>query len=737
MAMICALLKITALLALRTSSAEVGQQGVPDPGVNREQMWYAPTAEDWAKPCLLAWQRSWDDALAISQETKRPILICVNMDGEIASEHYAGVRYRQPEIAALYEPYVCVIASVYRHTPRDFDEEGRRIPCPRFGIVTCGEHIAIEPVLYEQFFEGQRISPRHIMIELDGSESYDVFYYWDTDSVFQTIRDGMEKRAEQPPPRPGGDRPLLDRVASRDRADRDKVEAAYQSGSPEERRALIEAARDHAESAPLDLIRLAVYDLDLDLNRLALQALARSTSPAAVDLIAEALRAPMAAADREALLAALDRFGATIPRAKTLAMVHRGLDGSSSVVNPAEWDEALARAGAPEAARDRYEVMAELDRGEAAAGAAPADPVSALAYAEAALSFALASGSETPGGGARAGATGLSAAERARLKFEDAHRAGLDAEAIGASGWQLDAVLAISAHYLGRTDEAAARAEAAVKALPVGEPSWNAMAVLGIFTEGRRAAIAEAMRAKREWPQQWLADVNAAQAVMARHPHCTAGHLLAQYDFLANLGAIGQASKLLNDGLTRFPDSWDLHDRYRGRLLADRGIAALERAYEKRLQAPDAPLNLPWYAGVASFVTAEYQRRAGLPPEADAAYQRAAAHLARSIVANPSNQDPASHYLCLSSAGRARLALERGDLDAATSLLISAFEHRPASAATLDGLNLSPSDTSRTLRVRLMEVKRADLLSQLEAALAKVDPALLGLPAYETPQPAQ
>jgi len=46
------------------------------------------------------------------------------MDGEIASEHYAGIRYRNPDIAALYEPYVCVIASVYRHTPRDYDEQG-------------------------------------------------------------------------------------------------------------------------------------------------------------------------------------------------------------------------------------------------------------------------------------------------------------------------------------------------------------------------------------------------------------------------------------------------------------------------------------------------------------------------------------------------------------------------------------------------------------------------------------
>src|SRR5262245_65077961 len=102
-------------------------------------MWPAADAEGWKKPVLITWQRTWEDAVAVSKETKRPILVCINMDGEIASEHYAGVRYRQPDIAKLYEPYVCVIASVYRHNPRDYDEHGHRILCPRFGSVTCGD----------------------------------------------------------------------------------------------------------------------------------------------------------------------------------------------------------------------------------------------------------------------------------------------------------------------------------------------------------------------------------------------------------------------------------------------------------------------------------------------------------------------------------------------------------------------------------------------------------------------
>src|SRR5262245_55538379 len=196
--------------------------GLP-PGVTTQQMWPAPTAEDWKKPCLIKFQRTYEDAIAVSRETGKPILVCVNMDGEPASEHYAGVRYRQPEIAALYEPYVCVIASVYRHNPRDYDDQGRRILCPRFGSVTCGEHIAIEPGLYDKFFEGQRVAPRHIAIEpgkeAGKQEIYDVYYTWDLDTVFNSLRYGIDTRPAPPASVVRGDRSMVERVASRDNQD--------------------------------------------------------------------------------------------------------------------------------------------------------------------------------------------------------------------------------------------------------------------------------------------------------------------------------------------------------------------------------------------------------------------------------------------------------------------------------------------------------------------------------------
>ena len=37
-------------------------------------------------------------------------------------------------------------------------------------IERTGEHIALEPVLWEKFLGGERVSPRHALIELDGTK---------------------------------------------------------------------------------------------------------------------------------------------------------------------------------------------------------------------------------------------------------------------------------------------------------------------------------------------------------------------------------------------------------------------------------------------------------------------------------------------------------------------------------------------------------------------------------------
>lgn len=707
--------------------------GLPE-GTTREQMWWAPKEDDWKKPCLVTFQRTWEDAVAVAQETQRAILVCVNMDGEIASEHYAGIRYRTPETAALYEPYVCVMASVYRHTPRDFDEEGRRILCPRFGSVTCGEHIAIEPVLYEKFFDGQRIAPRHIMVELDGKEVYDVFYAWDTDSVFAAIKNGIANRTVTPTPVVRGDRPIFERVASRDIADRVAVEAAYRDGDAETKKKLLEAALANVDKEPVDLLRLAVKGFDVELAAVARKALAGTTSEGALDLIAEALKLPVETAEREALIAALARIGETSPRARSMATTHRGLSGRSTTVNADAFVKAYeAGAGAsyspaPAAAA----VAAKIEKQDEALSSGDAN--ARVELAEALLARAVERlGYLAPTGAADDSALPKVDEKEARLLLLDANRIALEAEKLGATGWRVNAAISVSAYYLGQDELAHARAEASVKGMPPDAPGWNAMVVLALFAEARWNAIRQAVLDKKPWPKEWFTDVNDAYTVLARHPNGSDSQAAMHYDIVKWLGAAGQAARVLDQALARFPDSWELHQRFRDRILEEKGVDGLEPAYESRLSAAAAAPQLEWYAGYASLVTAEFRRREGSPDEAVSAYDRCLAHFDKSARLDPEIRDTADHYAALALAGRARIALEREDYGRAVADLVASLERKPDAAGTLDGLNLSPSDTSRTLKARLGEKGLTELLAKLEAALAKIDPELLQLPAYERP----
>jgi hypothetical protein len=695
----------------------------------RESMWPAPTAEDWKSPCLITWQRTFDDALAVSKETGKPILICVNMDGEVSSEHYAGIRYRRPETARLYEPYVCVVASVYRHNPRDYDEQGRRIPCPRFGTVTCGEHIAIEPLLYDRFFDGKRVAPRHIMIEPQGGETkekaYDVYFAWDTSTIFRALREGV---AGRPPPRPivRDDQPMVERVASPDVVDRTAVETAYAQGTREARRTLLEATLVHRDVEEIDLLRQAIFGFDVELARLARRALARCESEAAVDLIAEALKVPMEPAERDALLAAAVRLGEKYPRARTLAAVYQGLSSTSKRIDAQAWSKALeSRSGA--SARGAYEVSSRLEAREQASDARPEDAESKLALAESFFDRAADPATDR---------------RFARLLLEDAKKNARDAEKLGAKGWRLEAVLALATSALGDRDESLQHAVAAVEGgMPPpdsgeeGAAESHSVLVLALFAQARQRAIGKAYHEKTPWPAEWLSDIHAAYAVLARHPLGTDEHVASHYDFLRWLGATPRAADVLEQGLVRFPDSWVLHDRLRAKLLWEKGPDGLEAVYGERLAKPDAPTNLEWYAGYASIVAAEHHRRSGESEKALAAYDRAIDRFQHVGAKSPEVRKSTEPCIARALAGRARVALEDGELEEAMHELLAAFAARPDAAATPDGLNISAVDTAKMLRARLSEAKKDELVKELQAGLDALDPALLELPPYEREVP--
>ncbi|MEM7198859.1 MAG: hypothetical protein AAF628_01235 [Planctomycetota bacterium] len=709
------------------TAQDPGGPPAPEPG-SREAMWPAPTAEDWARPCLIRWQRTWNDAVAVSSETNKAILVCVNMDGEIASEHYAGIRYRQPDIAKLYEPYVTVIASVYRHNPRDHDEQGHRIPCPRFGTVTCGEHIAIEPLLYEKFLDGTRVAPRHIMVELDGAETYDIYYAFDTDSVFGAIRDGIANRQVEPKEIARGDRPLLDRVRSRDISDREAVETAFQQGDAATRRALMEAAAAAGDAASVDLLRLGIFGLDDQNASLARQALAKASSIGAVDLLNDALGAPMAEPQRQGLIDALARIGTNSAKARTLAVVHRGLGVTASAVDVTDWQTSLAGAEYP-APTDWGALENRLEQRAAATGSQPRDPQAALELAVAAVEFAI-----DPETARVLAADPRTASQFTRLNFEDARRAAERAQELGASGWQLQAAMAVTAKHLGRLEEAYRHAAAAAPELPSGATDRVAAEVLELFAHGRQKAITKAVVNKEKWPPQWLTDVDASYSVLAQHPLGTPQHVVDHYDFLHWLDAKGQAGRALEQGLARFPDAWELHGRARKKIVRERGVGGLEAGYAAFLERLDGLAHPQWYTGYTALVAAEYHRRRGNAEAAVAAYDRAIALYEECLTSAPALQDGVDHYVAMALGGRARANLERGDDDTATNDVLAAFARQANAAATLDGLNVTAVGTARMLQTRLLEQGREALAAKIDQALADLgtlDPALLELPAFE------
>lgn len=708
----------------------IGQQiGQVAGEAEREVMWRAPTAEEWAAPTLIPWQRTWADAVKVSLDTGDPIMICVNMDGEIASEHYAGVRYRQPEVAALYEGYVTVIASVYRHNPRDYDDEGRRIPCPRFGHVTCAEHITLEPIVFEKYLDGRRVAPRHIMVELDGAEVFDVFYAFDTASVFQSVNDGVVGRINPVPQIERPEPTIEEWVKSVAVKDREAVEEAYRKGAKVERRQLLHAAVSAGPDSPLDLLRMAIFGLDVELAKLAREALAQSQDPAAVDLIAEALKVPMETPEREGLIIALERLSELDERAGTLAVVYRGLGEKSESVDVEAWSRGLQGSSMNVVAYEREALESRLLSKERAAAERAEDGQLTLEAAEAALALAV-----DPATLKNLAADRTQATKFHRLMYEDVRHKALRAEELGAGGWRVDAAIAVAESSLGNYGVAFGRAKLAVEAMPIGAQSWSAMAALSIFVDGRRQSISMRLRRGEEWPPNWLTDVHSAFAVLAQHPHGMDVHVIQHHDFLRRLGAGGPATQVLDMGLERFSESWGLHERLRSSLLREKGIDSLAKRYDQMLAKPGASANLHMMAGYAGLVAGEFHRRVSDAEAGLVSYTRAQ-KLYRSAMAlaaeDPSVEHNAVHFIAIAHAGRARILLDaERDREAVDELLL-AFSTCPAAANVLDGLNLSAAATSTTLMARLRNNGSKELQSKLQAGLDTLDPTQLELPAFE------
>jgi tetratricopeptide (TPR) repeat protein len=210
------------------------------------------------------WQRSLDDALAIQAQEHRPILIAVNMDGESASERIVRERYRDPAWVASTRRFVCLTASAFRHSARDSDEQGRRIPCPRLGEVTCGEHIALEPLLFDKYLGGERIAPRHALILESGEKVFDLTLLFDLREVDRALEGAQHlapPAAEDTEPAALGPAPSaasLVEALGRARTNRERsvVEGALAAANREVCEAAIGALSTRADPGSLPYLRV-------------------------------------------------------------------------------------------------------------------------------------------------------------------------------------------------------------------------------------------------------------------------------------------------------------------------------------------------------------------------------------------------------------------------------------------------------------------------------------------------
>lgn len=645
-------------------------------------------------PPRMRWQRTLADAEALHQATGQSLLICVNMNGEPASERLAHNRYTDPAFAALAAGFVAVIAAPDRHTDKDYDEQGRRVPCPRFGCVTCGEHIAIEPALFAKYFKNNRVAPRHLAIGSDGSELFDIYLTND----LERIDEALAQHGKPGPPAP----------APRDSRAREAEEAAYLAAAAAGRAAQLQAAAKSAHE-PYDVIRMGLGEPDASLRELARQALAATATPAAQALLIEVLDGEPDRAARAALLPVLAKIADDKPATKLAVQVHAAMTRTSRVVATDKW-----LAAQREAPADPVPIADDLDaRIEELSARAVADDSAAtwLELGTTTLLFARAR---------------IAAGRDARFLLADAQQAADKALAKNNDDARAHALRAELAQMLGQRDIVARHARIALPVLS-GQGAAGAVqaaAVLAGLAEGNSAAIYDAEAKKAAWDGDLLTDADAAYEVLAAHPHGTAAQAGTHADLLAFLGLSGCARAALLRALARFGGDTALHERLRKQIIATHGPAGLTAAYaELGVQAKDQASH-HWFAGYAELVRAEHHKRQGEDAPALAAYARTVDAFSASQRENPAYAETASWYAAMAQAGRARVNLDLGDVATAARTMIDALLRLPTVAEQEDGLGRTPLFTLKQILARCAAQGLSAVRDELERELSAHVPDL-------------
>jgi len=665
---------------------------------------FRPSAEDRGRVPLMPWQRNLDDALALSAATGKPLLICVNMDGEMASESLALSRYRDPAFVELARGFVPLLVSPDRHDPRDHDDRGRRIVDAKFGRIVSGEHLDLEPELFERYFDGRRVSPRHLGVDSQGNVLFDIFLVNDLTQVDDALREHGQPGVEPIDPAGMSEEELL---ASPDALHRDRLETRFLEGDSRTRARLAALALSSVRRTQHpELLRLALRDPEPAVRVQAAWTLAQSPLEGArhsfesfsaawrtTDLLARDGRTDAAAA-RAALADALGRIErasgppATRARATRLLLAIRGQELASEIVEVDRWRVALSWAvpvgpARPESRDELYRLLARLE--EQLAGDTDDHELN-LAFASATLrnaTFEMRDGKD-PG-----------------LLLEDVLAAA--ARVLEANPEEARA-LAFRAWARSLRGDAEGAAADAARALPRLLP-WAGTQLAGkaleILATARSRAILAAARNGESWPVAWSADAHAAYATLREHPLGIETQALAEVELLDALGIAGPQERILLAALERFPQSGELNAALRRQLLRDADAHTLEGVYARLGNREDACLR--WYDGLAQLAAAERHVENRDQASALTAYLAGADRFRAAPEHGGGQEGSAGHYLCLALAGVARIRATAGDWQLAIEALREGVAAAPESVWLADGLGRTPRDAANEIYRSLVD----------------------------------
>ena len=660
------------------------------------------------------WQRSLADALAVARATGKPLLLAVNMDGESASDRIVHEQYRDPAFVALTRHAVCLGASVFRHNARDHDDDGRRIPCPRFGCITCGEHMALEPQLWERYLsDGERVAPRHALVLADGTKAFDISLSFDLKDIDRALAAAVAGRDERELPAIGGDWAAL--AACREANGRTALEQALAAASDEvTTSAALAAIAAHGDAGSLEALRVVAGRLAAASEPVR-AALAATTIALQLEVpfaavlrrmlqdVGFAIEEPGPDARQLALLDVLGRLpdaGSTSLRRAYAAIGVPATDGTRpDLTTLLQTARVVAReqglplpTGADAELPSEEELRQRLQQLDEEAAARRGDPAWHAAFARASLDLARLH-AET---GAR----------DTQFLLEDAasHFATALAAAPDHHDWWL--ARARAAFLLGRFAE---QIEAGERAFAVATGSTKlpetgdllsspvlrdprAIEALRWIGDGHARLLGE--RAGKDEAVE-VAGMNAALTALGVVAASPFGRDRDWVTFGSVAGAMGlwrQELAIVLCGAMRHPASQELRQALNAALW-NCGRPDLSGVVAERIRHAHAPsADADWFAGYAWLLVAEDARRRDVPRLAVDAYTRAEQAFVAAAKQNPDYTANCDWFRAVARVGRGHALAQAGDRSAAADALVEAVQVHADLSSLRDGLGYDVLD---------------------------------------------